>query len=558
MQNYLKKRWFFLLSMNKSVIYIAVLGIVALILSTKGITDEGTICLQGDPPRHMMNGVYFYDLIKDLPITNPIEYTLQYFARYPALSLGHHPVLLGIAEVPFYTIFGVSVFSARLTIVFFMVLAGIMWFLLIRAVYDENVAFLSSLLFITTPYIINYSRVVMSEIPTLALIIVATYFFHKYCSQESLLGELNKKRYFFAFVIIFILSIFSKLNAIFMLPVFLIYFIITKEAGKLITRKVIISCIITALLILLLIITTLKFSQHNVAWIREGITSKIGLSRITYCLNFIWHYHLTVPVLILSLISICVSVYQRDKRAILFILWIMGLYILITSTGAQVPHRYAIYWIPAFCLFAATAVNFFHHLPWKILLTTILLIIAGYQFMIAFQREPTQADGYEQAARYIVENRKGESVLFSSKMDTGYFIFYTRKHDPQKDLIVLRADKVLATSEMNNIVEERIKKREEIYEILQDFGTGYVVIENRELESLPLKWLREEVKSDKFILRKRIPISSNDYRMQDVELAIYEYKEYTPPKHGKILDMNIPLMGDSIAVKFYDLLHKKS
>ena len=130
----------------------------------------------------MMNGVYFYDPIKDLPLTNPIEYTLQYFARYPALSFGHHPLLLGVAEVPFYTIFGVSVFSARLTIVFFMALAGTMWFLLIRAIYDENVTFLSSL-FITTPFIADFSRVVMTEIPTLALIIVATYYLLHFAVQ---------------------------------------------------------------------------------------------------------------------------------------------------------------------------------------------------------------------------------------------------------------------------------------------------------------------------------------------------------------------------------------
>lgn len=549
MQNYVKTRLLPNHINTKSIIYIVIIGIVALLLSTKGITDEGTVSLHGDPPRHMMNGVYFYDLIKDLPLTNPIEYTLQYFARYPALSLGHHPLFLGVAEVPFYTVFGVSVFSARLTIVFFTMLAVIVWFLLIKSMYDEKVAFFSSLLFVTTPFIADFSRVVMTEIPTLALIIVSTYFFHKYC-------ELDKKRYFFAFVVIFILSIFSKLIAIFMLPAFLLYFIITKGFRKLITKEVIISCIIILLMITPLIMITLKYSQFNVAWIKGGLFSNIGLSRILYSLKFVWKYHLTLPVLTLSIISICVSIYQKDKRVIFFILWIMGLYILITLAGSSVPSRYAIYWIPAFCLFAATAVNFFRNRPWKITLSAMLLIIAGYQFVVAFQREPTYADGYEQAARYVVENRKGESVLFSSTVDTGYFVFFVRKHDPHKNMIVLRADKILVTSEMSHIIEERISKREEIYEILKDYGIGYVVIEDKEYESPPLEWLREEVKSDKFILRKRIPICSTDYRLQNVALTIHEYKGYTPPKRGKILHMNIPLMNDSITVKFDDLLHK--
>ncbi len=175
--------------------------------------------------------------------------------------------------------------------------------------------------------------------------------------------------------------------------------------------------------------------------------------------------------------------------------------------------------------------------------------------MAAYNKEPTFADGYEQTAKYVVENPKGESVLFMSKVDTGYFVFFVRKHDPHKNMVVLRADKLLVTSSMNFIVEERITTRDEI---LDDYGIGYVVIEESEFKSSPLIWLKEEVKSNKFILRKKVPILSSDYRLQDVSLAIYEYKEYTPPKHGKVLHMDIPLMNDSIQVKFDDLLHKNN
>ena len=38
------------------------------------------------------------------------------------------------------------------------------------------------------------------------------------------------------------------------------------------------------------------------------------------------------------------------------------------------------------------------------------------------------------------------AFCISSNVDTGYFVFFTRKHDPHQDLIVLRADKLLVTS----------------------------------------------------------------------------------------------------------------
>lgn len=531
-----------------SGIYIFFLGIVVLLLSTKGITDESTVSLQGDVPRYLMNGVYFHDLLRDLPLTRVIEYTYHYYARYPALSLGHHPLLLGVAEVPFYAVFGISVFSARLTIVFFTLLAGMVWFLLIRSIYGQNIAFLSSLLFLTTPYIVGFSRVVMPEILTLSLIIVSTYFFYQYCTLE-------KNRYVFAFAISFVLSVYAKHLAIFMAPIFLGYFLLTKGVKKLLKKEVILSGIIILVLLSPLVPLTLKFSQTNVNWVaQKDLTIRTRSSNILYHLKATWKYHVTLPVLITSLVSIGVSIYRKDPRGWFFLLWIVGFYLQITYLEVQEP-RYTIYWIPAFCIFSAITINSFQDRLGKGLLSILFILIIGYQFTVAFQAEPEYAEGYEQAAKYVVENRKGESVLFSGNVDTGFFIFFVRKHDPYQDLIVLRADKILATSRINQIIEERITTREQIYGILQDFGVGYIVIEDKKFESPALEWLREEVKSDRFILRKKIPIYSNSYRLQGVALAIYEYKDYAPPKRNKIVNMNVPLMNSSISVQLDDLLH---
>jgi hypothetical protein len=520
-----------------------------LVLSTKGITDEGVVSLNGDMPRYIMNGVYFYDLISDLPIIDPLEHTKRYFARYPALSLGHHPLLLGIAEVPIYAIFGVSVFSARLTVILFMLLAVIAWFLLVRSIYDENIAFLSSLLFVTTPFIVKYSRIVMSEIPTLALIILAAYFFYQYCKSD-------KKNYAFATAITLSLSIYAKHVAVFIFPVFLCYLIINKGIRRIIRKELIISYLIIMILILPLFLITLKFSQINVTAVTETtLTSRLSISNLLYYPNVLWQHHLTLPVLVLSLFSIGGSIYRRDKKMIIFFLWILSCYLFFTFLGHNLP-RYSIYWIPAYCLFAAMITKFFKYRSWKVLVSTMTLVIAGYQFVYAFQTEPEYAYGYEQAAKYVLENRKGESVLYSGVNDTGYFIFFVRKHNPDRDLIVLRANKILATSKMMRIISDRITSREEIYEALKNYGVQFVVIEDIEYDSRALEWLREEVKSDKFILRKRISLKSNRNYTDKVPLYIYEYKEYMSPKDDVILHMNIPLMGDSIKIPFKDLIKK--
>lgn len=187
---------------------------------------------------------------------------------------------------------------------------------------------------------------------------------------------------------------------------------------------------------------------------------------------------------------------------------------------------------------------------------TAFIMIAGYQIIYAYNLVPEYARGYENAAKYVAEHKKGESIMYSGVIDTGYFVFFVRKNDPDRELIVLRADKILATSAMRIIVEERIQEREEIYKVLNDYGVRYVVIEDTFTNSKVLEWLRFEVKSGRFDLRDKTMIQSSDTRANNVPLSIYEYKDYTPPKKGIKLNMNIVLMNEVIEVLLDDLLKK--
>ena len=541
------RQWFMSIQKYRLAIYTILLCIVILVLTTKNITKEGTIYLQGDMPRYLMNGVYFYDLVQDFPVNNIIDYTYKYFARYPALSLGHHPFLLGIAEIPFYSAFGISIFSARLTIVCFMLIAGIIWFRFIKSIYNDTIAFISSLLFVTTPYIVKFSRIVMSEIFSLSFIIIAVYLFFK-CYKS------DKNRYAFTFAVILIMSICARYTSIFMIPIFLSYLILQKNLKKLINKNIITAYILIIVLLFPVILVVLKFSQTNVQWVMHNtISSRIEFSKISHHLKSLWLYHLTLPVFIMSLCSIIVSIYKRDKRATFFLLWIVGFYIQITCTPAQ-DSRYSMYWIPAFCLFPAVIIDFFPARPWRILTSIALITIVFYQFVVSYQLDQEYIDGYEQAARYIAEQSNGETILFSSNVDTGFFIFFIRKYDPNKNFIVLRADKILSTSLLNRIVEDRVSSREQLYNILDDFGVKTIVIEDKIYTSYILEVLRAELKSEKFLLLKNIEIHSNNKLINDYRLSIYEYKGYKNPRTGKELHMNIPLMGEAIKIKFDDLL----
>jgi hypothetical protein len=173
-------------------------------------------------------------------------------------------------------------------------------------------------------------------------------------------------------------------------------------------------------------------------------------------------------------------------------------------------------------------------------------------------RYSTHAGGYEEAARFVLASNPGPTVLFSGDVDTGYFAFFVRKHDPARRLIVLRSDKVYTTSYMRApSVEDRIQEPDQIYDALHDFGTRYVVIEDRASESRVLEWLRQELKTPRFVERRRIPIRTTDPSLRGTSLAIYELRDATPPNPDAVLSLGLPIVGRSLTVNLGDLIARK-
>ena len=145
--------------------------------------------------------------------------------------------------------------------------------------------------------------------------------------------------------------------------------------------------------------------------------------------------------------------------------------------------------------------------------------------------------------------------MFSGPVDTGYFVFFVRKHDPEGQHVVLRSDKIFTTSRMTrSSVEDRIKDRQEIYTLLQRYGTRFIVIEDRESDAHVLEWLREELKTSRFIERRRIPFVSSDKRLNGVSLAIYEYRDAQPADPNAELELHVPLVGRAVRVPLADLI----
>ncbi|MFN7977691.1 MAG: glycosyltransferase family 39 protein [Vicinamibacterales bacterium] len=529
---------------------------VALALGGRGLGDERYLSLQGDMPRHLMNGVFFYDALHDLPApSDAFEYARHYYARYPALSLGHHPMLLSLTEVPSYLLFGISVFAGRIAALAFFVAATLYLFRLGEALYaDPWAAAVTALAFATSPFLVELTQSVMTELPALALVVICTY----YCFRFSMRGRSRDIRIAVALASA---ALWAKQLAVVMLPALVFYTWWYQGWRRLVRRDVLVAIAVGTAVVTPLVFITLRLSPFNVALAQgfaAGVAEPGRVARTIRTILLASKEHLAPGMQVAALIGLAIAVYRRTAAGALSGLWIATtlVFIAVVAVGAGL-HRLAIYWVPGWAIAAGALVA---PMAGRLRpLTSVIAVLALLnQVAAASQVQLPGADGYEAAARLVVERPRASTVLFVGDVDTGFFTFFVRKHDPERRTIVLRADKLLTTSFMGSVAaEDRVSTVDDIRAILRRYGVGYIVVEERPSESRVHNWLLDEVRQPGYVPRLRMPFQSTDVRLRNRDLVVYEVAGAPPAEPDARLDIHLPLVSQEIDVSVADLINRK-
>ena len=528
--------------------------LLSLVLASRGLTNEGLVSLQGDMPRYMMNGVFFYDLLASggaWSAEGLQRFAEHYYAKYPALSLGHHPPLLAAALAPVYAVMGVSVFSSRIVILAFLAIAAIALFALARRLYDDRVALWATLLFVTNPVVTSFGQAVLSEMPMIALALIAMYALVRF-------RDTGRTRDYAWFMLTAVASLYAKQLAVFVAPLYVLFLLLFVGWRRLVKPDVFWLTLLGVVLCAPNVVMTYVLSPFNVALVRFISTDTTSaLARQPSVLWSIASGHLTLPVIGLVIAGAVAAIVRLDRRVLISLVWMSSVLLsVLFVTGRIDPPRYGFIAMPAYFLCAAGLLTCVRSLAGRRVVTAALALAVGWQLWAAWRVTPTGAEGYEAAAQYVLSQpASSPTILFSGPVDTGYFVFFVRKHDPAGRHVVLRSDKILTTSRMGrSSVKDRIKDRQEIYGVLRTYGTRFVVIEDRPSDSHVLDWLREELTTDRFIERHRIPIGTTDKRLPGVSLAIYEYRDAQPPDPDANLELNLPLVRRTVRVPLDELI----
>lgn len=389
-----------------------------------------------DETRHVMTGVYFRDLLHDLPLTHLREYTVQYYRQYPALALLVWPPLFHMVEGVLMLLFGISSTVSRFLALAFGLLACLYLFRLVRRTHDVPRAAIAALFFGLGPLVFFLSTHAMLEVPMLAFFLAATFHFLRYL-DESRRSDLWMASGAAA------LAMLTRYDGALTLP-FLALLAMVRGQARSLARP----AIWLALLAALAVVTPLYLAAwKQIGWLHAATISgslPAGYLPLASLRRAIFYPrelagHMGPWALAAALVGLASSLRPTRIRASAPYLLLLALTYAVFTPVMELEPRHVIFWFPAWALFASEAAWI---LPAAVRLPAAAALLLA-QAAATLAPIPAYVRGYEQAARLALERAGGAKyVLFDGKMEGG-FIYQVRRLDPARKTWVVRGDRLL-------------------------------------------------------------------------------------------------------------------
>ncbi len=528
---------------------IGIILIISIALWTRKITVGGFSW--SDAPIHAMDGVFVYDFISSFPIEDAKDWAYRYYAKYPCLGLiVFYPPLYPLVEAGMYFLLGISVFAARMTVVLFGVLGATGLYLLLKELFDDNfLSILLALVWITLPSTVNWATQVMLEVPTTSMIILSAYFYLRFRGTQKVL--------WWVLMWVFVLLAFlTKQWSVFIIPVFVVDYLIAKRFKGIDLAKIIIG-VISLLLIFLYIHFTGKVAYLSKLLVKGEVPWK-HITEIST-----WFFYLkSLPevvgwlVLILTVAGvICIAVKRKFVKFALPLFWFVVFYLFATVIWwKEVRYFYLI--TPSCVILIGGVFLISNRRVFRNVIYIVVLSAVVYQAVFAWFSFPRRLNNYIDSARFVSAQPDAKFVLVDAIRD-GQFIFDLRRVQGKDGKVwVLRGSKLLYSRAARKRwwYEEYVKSEEDILEIIRKYHIRYVVVEDRppdhpnwrEFFLRPSLLLRNLLKESRLFKEVYVqPVSVDDVIWRRVNLKVYRYVG----RFDKIkwtISIPIPAMGGEI------------
>lgn len=508
-----------------------------------------------DETRHAMNGVFFFDFFRDMPLKAPYDYVQRYFAQYPALAFNWYPPFFSIVLGAAMELFGVSEMTAHATVLVFWLVGLMAWYAWVVNSWGRPIALASSLVLIVVPELVQWSRSVMLDVPALAMGLISVLFFERYLVEPS-----HRRSILVGLTLSAALLL--KQSILFLLPALLVYTFVTDRWRNAFWRREAFWGVgMVAIALALLTIHAIKFGTMGLAGTLGGLLEKTGIAPPLWSWGrWIMYgkalYATTGPILSGATLLGLVLYLCRSKQPASYLLlaWFLAWYVVDTiifgSPGDS--YRYTIYAMPVVAFFASYGLVYFPtqsilFRAWAGLMTIWIL----WQAITLMQRPHYYVAGYQDAAR-VVSNLPNSGTILVAARNDGNFIFHLRTFDHDRKRVVLRADKLLVTMSVSKSfgVVSHAKETADIERLLQQNAVRWILIESRDLIGLQeFEMLQNLLKQPGFRLIAEIPIRTNRPIYDKMSIQIYENLGLSLPADGKV-KLDFPYLGKSFDFQF--------
>lgn len=475
-----------------------------------------------DASRHALNGAFVLDFLREMPLRHPMDFAIDYYRQWPALTIGFYPPLFYVVLAMSYVIFGVSEAAALIPELAFLALLGWGAYRLSRHWLDAMAALAVALLLMGAPEMSYWSQQIMLDVPAYAFLIWAVEFQLRYMKGGS-------QRSLDAAVVCAVLAISTKYNAIFIVGVMVLALLCARGWRFALNRAPLRATALGIVLMLPLLAFFIKFSTYNLdqAVSVQGANARWSIEQLTYYARIMGTV-ISWPTLALAAIYCASLPFARGLRlpkddAVFLLAWVIVGYVFYAMIAVKEP-RHILFITYPFVLAAVLLLDrMLGPLAWR---SVAPLALACGVFAFGLTTRPVPyVTGMRQAARDVARLAPPETnVAFWGRLD-GTFIYAMRAYTDRMDLGVVRIDKLLlgdvAVAFERGFIEKNLSARQ-IAEQLQSLHVQYVVMQTQyEDEIGVIHRLSEALQSDKFQEVERISMTANYPFPYLNELVIY-------------------------------------
>lgn len=524
-------------------LYPLLLASVALALFLTGAPTHDAFSWS-DAPRHALNGAFVLDLLRDMPLHDPVRYAYNYYAKYPALTILFYPPLFYLFLALFYALFGVSQTSALMAEFVCYVALAAASYRLARFWLEPSAAFGAGLILVGAPEIAYWGRQVMLEIPSFALMAWSVVFFIRHLREK-------RAAWLYVAAALAILAMYVKLTTVFILPVYLAVLLQRRGVALFKDRHAYIVALLTIVAVVPLVVMTFKFGQANVQSISGVADERVSRSSL---IGWIWYAYqmpgqLGWPALVAAVTGLVFALRKRSGWSEFApLVWWLGIGYLFFSAISLKEARHSILLLLPLAVFAAVGLQ--RLLASRPTLGNGAIILVGVLTLCqtTFARPVEYVAGYDKVADYIARVAPKDSVVVFSGYRDGSFIFAMRTHPERQDLSVVRSDKLLLRVSIRRGLGVQQKKisEEEIVARLDHLGVKYVVAQpNFWTDLREMRRFQNVLHGSHFREVRSFSMRAN-YNAKDKKLIVYRNLDHVA--RGPVqLDIAIPMIHGTIS-----------